>query len=108
MNEHKQKIITHTGMWLAAIVGSIYGLVLTIVGYLLDWEPGSRMEGSFREVLLVGILSVLAAAYIGELVVRKLAKKKLATQLQIHAITVRLFVIVLVGCITAFVVGWEV
>jgi len=42
-------------MWLAAIVGSIYGLIFTIVGYLLDWGPGSSMEGPFWKILLASI-----------------------------------------------------
>ncbi|MCK9399474.1 MAG: hypothetical protein M0Q51_05700 [Bacteroidales bacterium] len=40
MNEYKLKTITRTGMWLAAIAGSIYGLLLTIIGYLLDYSSG--------------------------------------------------------------------
>jgi len=42
-------------MWFAAIVGSIYGLLFTIVGYLLDWGPGSSMEGPFWIILLASI-----------------------------------------------------
>ncbi len=108
MNEQKQKTITHVGMWLAAIVGTIFGLLLTIVGYLLDWGPGSGMEGAFWEVLLVGIPSFVIAAYVGQLVVKKLAKIVFAKQSSFFGITIRSFVIVLAGCIIAFIVGWEI
>ncbi len=108
MNEHKQKTIIHVGMWLAAIVGSIYGLILTIVGYLLDWGPGSGMEGAFWEVLLVGILSFVIAAYVGQLIVKKLAQKMFAKQSSILKNTLISFVVAFVGCIIAFIVGWEI
>ncbi len=75
MNERKLKTITHVGMWLAAIAGSITALVFIVGGYLLDWGPGGGMIGPFWRILLVGIPSALLGAYIGELFVRILAKK---------------------------------
>ena len=108
MNEQKQKIITRAGMWLATIVGSIYGIIFAIVGYLLNWNHGGALEGPFWKVLLIGFHSVMTGAYIGELIVRKRAQKRLVGQIKIPAITSRLFVIVLLGSIAAFIVSWEV
>lgn len=108
MNEQKQKTITHAGMWLAAITGSIYGLIFVIVGYFLNWDLCDASEGPFWKVLLIAFFSVMIAAYVGELIVRKLAQKRLAGQIKISAITSKLFVIVILGCITAFIVSWEV
>jgi|AntAceMinimDraft_9_1070365.scaffolds.fasta_scaffold66391_1 hypothetical protein len=108
MNEEKQKIITHVGMWLAAIAGSISGLGYAIGGYLLDWGPGGSMEGPLWRVLLVGIPSALAGAYIGELIVRKLAKTMFAIQWTNTKNTIKAFVVVFLGCIVAFIVGLEV
>ena len=108
MNELNQRIITRTGMWVAAVVGSTYGLLLTIVGYLLDWGPGSGMEGPFWKVLLVGVPSLLIAAYVGVIIVRWLSGKLLTMHSQAFVYTVRSFVVVLLASIAAFVVGWEV
>jgi hypothetical protein len=108
MNEKKLKHITRADMWLAAIVGSINGLLFTIAGYLLDWGPGGSMQGPFWRVLIVGMLSILTAAYIGEFLVRKLGKTMLEQQLSLTELSIRSFAITLVGSITAFIVGWEV
>ena len=108
MNEQKQKIITHAGMWLAAFVGSVYGLIFVIIGYLINWDHGRALEGPFWKVLLAGFFSIMIGAYFGELIVRKRAQKRLAGQLQILTITARLFGVVLLGNIVAFIVGWEV
>jgi len=90
MNERKQKTITHAGMWLAAIAGSIYGIIFAIVGYLINWNHCGALEGPFWKVMVIGILSTLIGAYSGELIVRKRAQKRLADRLQIPAITSRL------------------
>jgi len=108
MNEQKLKIITRTGMWLAAIVGSIYGLYLTIIGYLTDSGPGGSMEGPFWKILLTGILSILIGVYIGEFLVRKLAKILLAKHFKVLEFTIRSFAILLLGSMAAFVTSWEV
>ena len=108
MNEQKQKTITRVGMWLAAITGSIYGLIFAVVGYFLKWDLCDASEGPFWKVLLIAFFSIIIAAYIGELIVRKLAQKRLAGQIKIPAITTRLFVVVLLGSIVAFIVSWEV
>jgi hypothetical protein len=108
MNEKKEKIITHVGMWLAAIVGSLFGLVFSIIGYLLGEGPGGSMEGPLWRVLLVGIPSVLLAAYAGELLVRKLAKRMLSKHSSVSKNTVMAFVMVFIGCIVAIAVGFEI
>ena len=108
MNEQKQKIITRAGMWLATIAGSIYGIIFAVVGYLLNWNHCGALEGPFWKVLLTGFHSVMMGAYIGELIVRKRAQKIFTTCIKIPAITSRLFVIVFLGCIAAFIVSWEV
>ncbi|MCD6566261.1 MAG: hypothetical protein J7K53_10000 [Bacteroidales bacterium] len=107
MNERKQKIVTYAGMWLAAIAGSIYGIIFAIVGYLINWNHCGALEGPFWKVMVIGILSTLIGAYIGELVVRKRAQKIFADRLKIQAPTSKLFVIVFLGCIVAFVGSWE-
>lgn len=108
MNEQKQNILIQIGMWLAALVGSMYGLFFTLLGYIFDIGPGSGMEGQFWKILLVAIPSILLAAYTGELLVRKLAQKMLKSNISIRAYKFRLFVIVLIGSTMAFLVGFEV
>ncbi|NQU82316.1 MAG: hypothetical protein HQ543_12425 [Bacteroidetes bacterium] len=108
MNEQKQKTITRVGMWLATIVGSIYGLIFVFVGYIINWNHCDVLDGPFWKVLLIAFHSIMMGAYIGELIVRKRAQKRLAGQIKIPAITSRLFVIVLLGSIVAFIVSWEV
>jgi len=107
MNDHKLKIITRAGILLAAITGSIYGLLLTITGYLLDWGPGGSMQGPLWKILLTGILSVLIGTYIGVFLVRKLAKILLAKHFKVLEFTIRSFAIVLLGSMAAFVSSWE-
>lgn len=95
-------------MWLTALVGSTYGLVFTIIGYLADWGPGSGMEGPLWKILLVGIVSVLFAVYLGELIVRKLTRRIFRKNLAAFPTAGWMFVVMFIGCITAFVVGWDV
>jgi len=108
MNEQKQNIITRAGMWLATIVGSIYGLIFVVVGYIINWDHCGVLEGPFWKVLLTAFHSIMLGSYIGELIVRKRVPKRLAGQEKNPAITSRLFVIVLLGSIAAFIVSWEV
>lgn len=108
MNEKKLKHITRAGMWMAAIVGSINGLLLTIAGYLFDWGPGGSMQGPFWRILVVGLLSVLIAGYIGEVIVRKLGKTMVGKQFSRSDLTIRSFAFTFFGSITAFIAGWDV
>lgn len=103
MKEKEQKIITYVGMWLAAIAGSSIALIYIITGYLLDWGPGGGMTGPLWRVLLVGIPSALAGAYVGELVVRIIAKKMFGTQ----GNTGKAFVVVFAGSLAGILVGWQ-
>jgi uncharacterized membrane protein YoaK (UPF0700 family) len=105
MNHKKQKTITHVGMWLAAIVGSICGLFYVIGGYLLDWGPGGGMEGPLWRVLITGIVSALIGAYVGELLVRKLSRKMLSNRTSLLNISGLSFVVALIACTIAFYVG---
>jgi len=87
MNEQKQKTITRVGMWLATI---------------------GALEGSFWKVLLIAFHSVMIGVYVGELIVRKRAQKIFTDGLKIRALISKLFVIVLLGCVAATIVSWEV
>lgn len=95
-------------MWLAAFVGSIWGFIFVIVGYFINWNHCDALEGPFWKVLLTGFFSIMTGAYSGEIIVRKRAQKRLTGQLKILAITTRLFGVVLLGNIVAFIVSWEV
>ncbi len=106
--ENQQKIITLTGMWLCAIVGCTYGLVFTLGGYLLGWGPGGSMEGPLWKIVLTGVLSTVIAAYIGELVFRKLAKRIFEKNAGVLSTAVRAVLVSLIGSMIAFILGWEV
>jgi hypothetical protein len=108
MNERKLKVVTYTGMWLTALTGSIFGLLLTIIGYLFDQGPGGGMQGPLWRILIVGLPSIFIAAYIGELIVRTLAKRLFTSQSSVRKNTLLAFIIVFVGGIAATVVGWEI
>ena len=108
MTEKKQKIISRTGMWLATIAGSIYGVIFVVIGYLLKWDHCGALKGPFWKVLLIAFHSVMIGAYIGELIVRKRTQRIFAGKLKTRAITSKLFIIVLLGCMAAFIVSWEV
>lgn len=108
MNEKKQKIITLVGMWLGAIAGSSTALIYVIAGYFFDWGPGGSMEGPAGRILLVGIPSVLIGAYVGELVVRLLAKKMFTVRWANYKSIFQPFIVVFIGCIAGIMAGWEV
>ncbi len=108
MTEQQKKTISVLGMWIVAFVGSTYGLVFTIIGRLADWGPGSGMEGPLWKVLLVGIVSIVVAVYVGELIVRKLTTKILRKNLAALPTASWMALVIFTACIVAFVVGWEV
>lgn len=108
MNEQQKKTISVLGMWIAAFVGSTYGLVFIIIGRLIDWGPGSGMEGPLWKAFLVGIVSILFAVYVGELIVRKLTVKILRKNLAAFPTASWMAIVIFIACIVAFVVGWEV
>lgn len=106
MNERKLTIITCTAIWLVSVAGSIYGLLLTIAGYLLDWGPGGSMHGPIWKILLSGLLSVFVGAFIGVILVKMLARLLLGKQLSLLDHTIRSFAVVLIGGMAAFVSSW--
>jgi hypothetical protein len=108
MTEQQKKTISVLGMWIAALVGSTYGLVFTIIGRLANWGPGSGMEGPLWKVILGGIVSIAVAVYVGELIVRKLTAKILRKELSALPTATWMAIVIFIGCIAAFVVGWEV
>jgi hypothetical protein len=108
MTEKQHKTIRLTGMLLCALVGSTYGLVYTLGGYLFDWGPGGSLEGPFWKILLTGALSIVIAAYAGELVVRKLAKRIFEKDALALSTAVRAFVVALIGSMITYILGWEV
>ena len=108
MNENKKKVITRVGVWIAAIVGSIPGLIYLIGGYLLDWGPGGSMQGPFWRVLLVGLPCALLGAYAGELIVRIISKASLSDRWSSIINSIRAFIAVFLGCLASIVVAFEV
>ena len=105
--ERKQKIITNTAMWLAAFVGSIYGLFLTIIGAALDWGPGSGMEGTYWKIALTGLISLLIGIYIGELLARKLSRMVFKKQRPRTDVSMLMFLIVTLASLLAWILSWE-
>lgn len=108
MDEKKQKVTTLIGMWLAALVGSVYGIYYTVIGFFTNSGPGGGLEGPTWKVILSGVISALLASYVGELMVRRLSKKKLDDTANVALISLRAFLTLLVAGIVAFIVGWEV
>lgn len=108
MNEKKKKMITRVGMWIAAVVGSIPGLIYLIGGYLVDWGPGGSMQGPLWRVLLVGLPCALLGAYAGELVVRIISKALLSERWSDIINSIRAFIAVFLGCLASIIVAFEV
>ena len=50
----------------------------------------------------------MIAAYVGQLIVKKLAQKLFTKPSSVFGITLKSFVVVLLGSMIAFIVGWEV
>jgi hypothetical protein len=59
------------------------------------------------KIILTGSLTLLAGAFIGMLIVRKLAKIMLVKQFNLLEYSLRSFGIVLLGSLAAFVASWE-
>ncbi|NQT77925.1 MAG: hypothetical protein HQ565_09445 [Bacteroidetes bacterium] len=105
--ERKQKIITNTAMWLAAFIGSIYGLFFTIIGAALDWGPGSGMEGPYWKIALTGLISLIIGIYIGELLVRKLSKMVFKRKSSRMDVSMLMFLTCTVAGLMAWILSWE-
>ncbi|HNQ82261.1 MAG TPA: hypothetical protein PLW31_08040 [Bacteroidales bacterium] len=106
MKDKKINTLVCTAQWLAALTGSIYGLVLAIFGYLSGWGPGGSMNGPFWRVLLSAAISILAGAFIGTFVVRKLARLLFEKPFSKLESGLRAFALVLAGSFPAFVSSW--
>ncbi|MFH1121977.1 MAG: hypothetical protein V1775_19320 [Bacteroidota bacterium] len=108
MNNEKQKIIRNSGMTLAAFAGSIFGLILTIPGYLLGWGPGGGMEGPFWKILITGIASFAAGAGVGAFLFRLLSGKLFSDSFSVLANALLSLAMMITSSVAAFIAGWEV
>lgn len=108
MNGQKQKIITGTGKWLTIIAGSVYGVIYVVIGYLINWDHCDALEGPFWKILVTAFHSVMMGTYVGKIIVKGSAKKIFRDYSKIRTISSKLFVIVFLGSIAAFIVSWEV
>ena len=105
--EWKHKAIILSGMWLASLVGSVYGLLFTIIGAGFDWGPGGDMEGPYWKILIVGLISILIGMYVGEAIVRKLGNKVHKNPRSKGEISLLMFLTVTVASLLAWVLSWE-
>lgn len=105
--EWPYKRITLISMWIASLVGAIYGLVFTIIGAGFNWGPGGSLEGPYWKIIVIGLISITIGMYVGELAVRKLAtivfKKKRSNPEYI----ILMAVTCAFGSILAWVFSWE-
>ena len=104
-----QKVVRLTGMWLASLVGAVYGLLFTIIGAGLDWGPGGGMKGAYWKILAVGLISMMVGMYAGEFCVRKLTalarvfdKPRKKTE-----VALAMFLICSFASIIAWILSWE-
>ena len=104
-----QKVVKLTGMWLASLVGAVYGLLFTIIGAGFDWGPGGGMEGPYWKILIVGLISLLLGMYAGELLVRKLsdALKVFSKPRSKAEIVLLMAFICFTASLVAWVISWE-
>lgn len=105
--EWKYKFTTLTGMWLASLVGAVYGLIFTIIGAGFDWGPGGGMIGPYWKILITGLISLLIGMYAGELIARRMAGlifKRPRKRLQI---TFLMFLSIATASLIAWVLSWE-
>jgi uncharacterized membrane protein (Fun14 family) len=107
MDEVKKRNILRTGRWIAGLVGCSWGLFLQIGGYLADWGPGGGMAGPTWLILLTGIVCILVGAYIGQLIIKKLAGKILNHESSAITASLVLFIIMSLASMAAFIAGWE-
>jgi len=107
--EWNLKVVKLTGMWLASLVGAVYGLLFTIIGAGFDWGPGGGMEGPYWKILIVGLISLLLGMYAGELMVRKLsnALKVFTKPRPKFEIAMLMFFVCFTASLVAWVISWE-
>ena len=104
-----QKLVRLTGMWLASLVGAVYGLLFTIIGAGLDWGPGGGMEGPYWKIIIVGLISILAGMYAGEFSVRKLTSisKVFDKPRKKTKVALAMFLICSFSSVLSWILSWE-
>jgi hypothetical protein len=104
-----QKVVRLTGMWLAALVGAVYGLLFTIIGAGFNWGPGGGMSGPYWKIVIVGLISILIGMYAGEFCVRKLTTlaKVFDKPRKKAKIAFAMFLICSVSSLIAWLLSWE-
>ncbi len=107
MNDKKLKIITISAKLLTAFIGCIFGLGLTIAGYLMDWGPGGDMNGPLWKILLTGVISSMTGILVALLVVGKLASNLLKESATNAINALSSSVIIMAGGVISFMAGWE-
>lgn len=105
--EWSHKRITLISMWIASLVGAIYGLVFTIIGAGFNWGPGGSLEGPYWKIIVSGLISIIIGMYVGELVVRKLAAIVFKKQRSKPEYITLLAVTCVFGSFLAWVFSWE-
>jgi hypothetical protein len=107
--EWNLKIVKLTGMWLASLVGAVYGLLFTIIGAGLDWGPGGGMVGPYWKIILVGMISILVGMYAGEFTFRKLCKLAKVFEKARPKMELALFLFLMCGAASAvaWILSWE-
>ena len=107
--EWNHKVIKLTGMWLASLVGTVYGLLFTIIGAGFNWGPGGGMEGPYWKILLAGVISILVGMYAGEFTMRKLTNmfKVFDKPRKKSEIAFLMFMICFAASMVAWILSWE-
>jgi hypothetical protein len=105
--EWKHKVISLTGMWLASLVGAVYGLLFTIIGAGFNWGPGGGMEGPYWKILIVGVISLLIGMYAGEFIVRRMSAMVFRRKRERLESSMLMFIVCAVGSIIAWLLSWE-
>ncbi len=106
--EWKHRVISLTGMWLASLVGAVYGLLFTIIGAGLNWGPGGGMEGPYWKIVIVGVISLLIGMYAGEFIVRRMSAMVFMQKRTRLRSSMLMFIVCAVGSIIAWLLSWEV
>jgi hypothetical protein len=108
MNEKRLRLISRTGLAVVVLVGCIFGIYLTIIGYLTDSGPGGSMEGPIWRIALNGMLSALIGSITGAVLFRILEKNLSGKKISLLEITIKSFTLVLIASFAAFVASWVV
>lgn len=92
---------------MVAVCGSVFGIGLTIIGYLTDWGPGGSMQGTFLSILFVGGSSTLTGVTIGIWTTRKLLQIGIQGRNSPMKSALWQSFVVLTGSMIAFITSWE-